>query len=89
MEIKTKYEVGQRVWIVYEAEVNGYKSCEASVYDTYINSIILEKDSLIYYCNDGNYTEIKEEDIILYEDTEKLIEKLKKLLEEINKREGF
>lgn len=87
MEIKTKYEVGQRVWIVYEAKINNYYTCEASVYDSYIDRIVIDKNELYYCCNDGNYTELKEDEIILYEDTEKLTEKIKKIMEEIENRE--
>ena len=79
MKLETKYDIGQHIWVVYEDKG------VVSVYDDYIGWISYE-DSLIYglkeSCNDLN-----EEEIILYEDTEKLIEKIQKLMKEIREKE--
>lgn len=76
MKIQTKYEIGQRVWIIYEN--NG----EVCIYDDYIEEICVNKDGLYYFfkeaCTDG-----LEENIILYEDTDKLVEKIKQIMEKI------
>lgn len=81
MTIKTKYEIGQRVWIVYE------NKGEACVYDDYIEEICIGENGLYYMlkeaCIDG-----KEEDIILYEDTDKLLEKIKQIMEDIREKES-
>ncbi len=81
MTIQTKYEIGQRVWIVYE------NRGEACVYDDYIEEICVNDDGINYMlkeaCIDG-----KEEDIILYEDTDKLVEKIKQIMEEIREKES-
>lgn len=79
MEIKTKYDIGQHIWVVYEDK--GI----VCAYDDYIGWISYE-DSLIYglkeSCND-----LSEEGIILYEDTDKLVERIKQLMQEIRKKE--
>ena len=80
MTIQTKYEIGQRVWIVYE------NRGEACVYDDYIDEIFVNDEGINYMlreaCIDG-----KEEDIIPYEDTDKLVEKIKQIMEDIGKKE--
>ena len=81
MTIQTKYEIGQRVWIIYE------NKGEACVYDDYIEEICVGENGLYYMlkevCIDGN-----ENDIILYEDTDKLVEKIKQIMEEIREKES-
>ena len=80
MEIKTKYEIGQRVWIVYR------NRGEVCVCDDYIIEICVGKDRLCYmledYCDD-----VAEENIILYDETDKLVEKIKQIAEEIKNEE--
>lgn len=81
MTIKTKYEIGQRVWIIYEHQG------EVCVYDDYIDEIFVNDEGINYMlreaCIDG-----KEEDIILYEDTDKLVEKIKQTMQKIRKKES-
>ena len=80
MTIQTKYEIGDRVWIVYE------NRGEACVYDDYIDEIFVNDEGINYMlreaCIDG-----KEENIIPYEDTDKLVEKIKQIMEDIRKKE--
>ena len=80
MTIQTKYEIGQRVWIIYEN--NG----EVCVYDDTIAEIGVD-DKRIYYILDNACIDIAEEDIILYEDTDKLVDKIKETMENIRKKE--
>lgn len=80
MEIKTKYEIGQRVWIVYEHQA------EACVYDDYIEEACVNKDELFYILKEA-CIDVKEEDIVLYEETDKLVEKIKQTMEKIRERE--
>ena len=81
MTIKTKYEIGQRVWIIYENQG------EACIYDDYIDEICIGENGLYYMvkeaCIDG-----AEEDIVLYEDTDKLVEKIKQIMQEIREKES-
>lgn len=80
MVIQTKYEVGQRVWIIYEDRG------EVCIYDDYIIEICVGKDGFCYmlrdYCDD-----VAEEDIVLYDETDKLVEKIKQIMEEIRDKE--
>lgn len=81
MNIKTKYEIGTHIWIAYEAKG------EVSVYDDYIADIVISNDGLIYGTKEA-YQEIKEEDIILYEELDKLAEKVKQVMQEIREKEA-
>lgn len=76
MVIKAKYEIGDRVWIVYE------NKGEACIYDDYIEEICVNGNG-IYYILKGVCIDRKEEDIILYTETDELVEKIKKILDEI------
>ena len=86
MQINTKYNIGDRVWVVYEpVNKNGYTG-EVSVYDTYIDNINIDKDELLY--SDDYYTELKEDDVILYEEKDKLINKIIEVMNKIHEREA-
>ena len=76
MQIKTKYDIGQRVWVVYENQG------EVSVYDDYIDEICVNNEKQTYYILKNACIDREEKDIILYEDTEKLVEKIKEILKE-------
>ena len=92
MEIKTKYNIGDRVWVVYESvHYNGNKiipAGEVAVYDETINSVSVDKDGFMYYLNDGEYTEIQEENVILYNEKDKLLERIETIVKEIHDREN-
>lgn len=81
MTIQTKYEIGQRVWIIYENQG------EACIYDDYIDEICIGENGLYYMlkeaCIDRN-----ENDIVLYENTDKLVEKIKQIMQEIRDKES-
>lgn len=94
MKLETKYNIGDRIWVVYEPIINNQyikdtPAGEVSVYDDYIDTIDIDKDGIRYLLKYSDYTDAKEEDIILYNDTDKLINKIKELMNEINKREGL
>ena len=80
MLIQTKYEIGQRVWIIYENQG------EACIYDDYINEICVN-DYGIYYMLKEACVGLYEQDLILYEDTDKLVEKIKQTMQEIRESE--
>lgn len=81
MKIQTKYEIGDRVWIIYE------NRGEACVYDDYIDEICIGENGLYYMVKEA-CIDRAEEDIVLYEDTDKLVEKIKQIMEEIREKES-
>ena len=76
MQIKSKYEIGQRIWVVYEDQR------EVSVYDDYIDEICVNNEKQIYYILKNACIDREEKDIVLYEDTETLVQKIKEILRE-------
>lgn len=81
MIIKSKYEIGQRAWIVYE------NRGEACIYDDYIDEICIGENGLYYMVKEA-CIDRAEEDIVLYEDTDKLVEKIKQIMQEIREKES-
>lgn len=81
MIIQTKYEIGQRVWIIYE------NRGEVCVYDDLIEEIGVD-DNRIYYILENACIDISEKDIVLYDDTDELVEKIKETMQEIRKKES-
>ena len=81
MVIQTKYEIGQRVWIAYE------NKGEVCVYDDYIDEICVNEYGLYYMLKESSIDAI-EKNIVLYEDTDKLVEKIKQIMQEIRKKES-
>mgnify|MGYP003179969006 CR=1 FL=1 len=71
MKIETKFNIGERVWVVYE--YNG----ELSVYSDVIDGFSIDnKGDLTVYLKDSDYFEYNEDNLILYDDTEALVEKI-------------
>lgn len=82
MKIETKFNIGDKVWVVYE--YNG----ELSVYSDVIDGFSIDnKGDLTVYLKDSDYFERNESDLILYDDTEALIEKIIDTDKQINSRE--
>lgn len=81
MKIQTKYEIGDKVWIVYE------NRGEACVYDDYIDEIFVNDEGINYMLREACIDE-KEENIIPYDDTDKLVEKIKQTMQEIRDKES-
>lgn len=79
MTIQTKYEIGQRVWIVYE------NKGEVCVYDDHIDEICISESGLYYMLKEASIDET-EANIVLYENTDKLVEKIKQIMEDIKKK---
>lgn len=93
MKIETKYNIGDKVWIVYEGDFyNSYtgkmqNSCEVSIYTDTIMEVTFYENGLVY--NFENYPdELKEDEIILYDEKDKLLQKIEELMNKINEREG-
>jgi len=84
MKIETKYNIGDKVWIVYEANTQYGLAGEVNLYDDVITDIIIDTDGVTYATE---HTDIKEKDIILYEDKSTLLAKIQELMNAIHKRE--
>ena len=80
MNIKTKYEIGQHIWVAYKDRG------VVSIYDDYIGWIAYE--DYLYYGLKESSQDLREEEVILYEDTDKLVERIKQLMQEIREKEG-
>ena len=92
MNIKTKYNIGDRVWVVYEPIINNQyhhnePAGEVAIYADVINSIEIHKDEIYYLLEKADCVDLKEDEIILYNETDKLLAKIQKLMNEINERE--
>lgn len=74
MIVTSKFDIGQRVWHPEITSSGGSKSID--VLSGTISSIAFEKDNKISYFFDEWGCDAYEEDIIAYEDTESLINKL-------------
>lgn len=92
MKIETKYNIGDKVWIVYEGDFYNsstgerQNSCEVSVYTDTITEFTFYENGLVYNfenCPD----ELKEDEIILYDDKIALLDKIEELMNKINERE--
>lgn len=79
MKINTKYEIGQHVLHIYE------NKGEVCVFDDFIGWITIEDE--MYYTLKESTVDVKEEDIILYEDTDTLSKKIIEIMEDIRKKE--
>ena len=79
MEINTKYEIGQHVWHIYE------NKGEVCVFDDFIGWITIEDD--MYYTLKESTVDVKEEDIILYENTDTLLKRIIEVMKDIRNKE--
>ena len=80
MDIKTKYNLGQKIWIVYKNKGEVCMYCEA------ILDIVIDENGLVY-STEHSFGEVKEEEVILEDDKDKLFEKIKQLMKEIDEEE--
>ena len=78
MKIETKYEIGDKIWIVYKEKQS------VGIYYDFIHEIAINKDNnIIYYTK---YTEeLEENEIILYHEKDKLLQKIEDLLKSEDK----
>ena len=84
MKIETKYNIGDKVWIVYEANIQYGLAGEVNLYDDVITDIIIDKDGVTYATE---HTDVKETDIIPYEDKSALLIKIQEVMNAIHRRE--
>jgi len=94
MQIKTKYNIGDRIWLIYEPtyynqnENRQVLTGEVALYDTTIVNIVIGENEINYCCGDENYTELKEEEVVPYEDKEGLLKKIEEVMKIIHEREN-
>ena len=92
MKIETKYNVGDKVWIVYEPtireeEFKVYKLAgEVALYLDRIIEIVFY-DNKIVYVFENCPEELEEYEIILYNEKDKLLAKIEELTNKIEERE--
>ena len=79
MKIETKYNIGDKVWVVYENQG------EVCVYDTEITDIFIDKDGINYYGKEG--MDYLEDLLISYNEKDKLLERILSIINEIHERE--
>ena len=72
MKVETKYEIGQKIWVVYSN--NG----EAAVYQDTIDEICINKAGLLYLTKIA-YVELEEDEIIPYQNDSRLLSKIKEI----------
>lgn len=80
MKIETKYNIGDHVWVV------GENRGEVYLYDAYIVEISVNGENEITYYLKDICDDLSEDEIILYDETDLLIERIKKLLKESEKK---
>lgn len=82
MKIETKFNIGDRIWIVYEDRK------EIHVYSDEIDSMCVERNNKVaIYLKNSDAFDTYEEDVFKYEDTEGLMNKIKELDDKIRKEE--
>lgn len=93
MLIDTKYNIGDRVWVVYEQNIytDSYKgpAGEITVFlDKIVGIIIDENKKVLYEVEAEGADWIKEEDIVFYGDDKALVSKIEELNKIIMEREN-
>lgn len=82
MKIETKFNIGDRIWVVYE--YNG----EVHVYSDEIDGMGIERDNKVaLYFKNSDAFDTYEEDVFEYNDMEDLTKKIKELDDKIRKEE--
>ena len=78
--IEMKYDIGSRVWVVYI--YNG----EISVYEDTLGEFCVSEEKEFYITNNG-FHELTQEEVILYEDKDKLYKTICEKMNEIKEME--
>ena len=82
MKIETKFNIGDRVWIVYE------NRGEVNVYSDEIDSMTIENSGrLLIWFKDSDAMDVYEEDLIRYEDLKTLSERALELDNKVRKEQ--
>lgn len=86
MKIETKYNIGDKVWIVYEPKTDSTFFGEVSIYTDTIVEIVIYKNGIVY-AFENCPEELKESEIIIYNEKDKLLAKIEELTNKIEERE--
>lgn len=86
MKIETKYNIGDKVWVVYENKTEYGPAGEVNLYDDVITDIIINKEGISYATE---HTDIKEKDIVPYEDKSALLIKIQEVMNAIHENENI
>ena len=82
MKIETKFNIGDRVWIVYE------NRGEVNVYSDEIDSMTIDNSGrLLIWFKDSDAMDVYEEDLIRYEDLKTLSERILELDNKVRKEQ--
>lgn len=81
--IKTKYQIGQKIWVVDTNKDNK----EIEVYSDIIDGIFVDSKGAIYYYLKDLCDDIMQEKLIPYEDTDRLLKEIIKADNEVNEKE--
>ena len=81
MDIKNKFNIGDKVWVIYE------NHGEISLYNDTIDEICI-RESGIYYILKEVCIDKEEKNLVLYLDKEGLLNKIYEIMQEIRKKEG-
>lgn len=82
MKIETKFDIGDRIWVVYEDRR------EIHVYSDEIDGMGIERNNKVaLYLKASDSFDIYEEDVFEYNDIEGLMNKIKELDDKIRKEE--
>ena len=83
MVIKTKYKIGQRMWLVSKNEPHK----EVEVYSDLIDQVIIYNDGEIYYFLKELCDDVREDKLIPYDDTERLLQEIINIDNRLNFKE--
>lgn len=78
MKVETEYNIGDKVWIVYE------DNREVRVYSDIIDTIMVTEEGVKIGFKDCCACDMTEDEIVLYEDTEALVDKIIELDNKVN-----
>lgn len=94
MQIKTKYNIGDRVWVVKEEDYYNTETRKRElagvleVFDDYIESIQVYNEGVIYILRQADMLDLFEHEVILYDNKKGLVKKIEEVMEVIHKREN-
>ena len=82
MNIKTKFKVGQEVYVIFKEDNEPF----VKIFDDVITEITISKDGIVYYLT-KIVEEFKEDELVSKKDVNALIPKIRNFLKE-NSNEG-
>lgn len=78
MNIKTKFKLNQKVYLIFKEDNEPY----VKILDDVIQQIVVDEDGIVYFCK-KLCEEFKENELVDAKDINKLIPKIKQLLEAV------